>query len=138
VVRAEPLRFKEEDVLGMIKRVFLPWINAFRFFQQGVARLEMEKGTIFTPSPERVRASTNVMDVWIQASLQGMIKFVHDEMAAYRLYTVTPRLLRFIEELTNWCVERAGTSTFLVPLFFYFLVHCSRLHALTLYISPVG
>lgn len=138
VVRAEPLRFKEEDVLGMIKRVFLPWINAFRFFQQGVARLEMEKGTIFTPSPERARASTNVMDVWIQASLQGMIKFVHDEMAAYRLYTVTPRLLRFIEELTNWCVERAGTSTVLVPLFSSFLVHCSRLHALTLYISPVG
>jgi len=102
VVRAEPLRFKEDDVLGMIKRVFLPWINAFRFFQQGLARLEMEKGVKFVPSPERARASTNVMDVWIQASLQGMIKFVHDEMAAYRLYTVTPRLLHFIEELTNW------------------------------------
>lgn len=106
VVRAEPLRFKEEDVLGMIKRVFLPWINAFRFFQQvrgrkrregeergvachqqtpcsphhpplsnqkqSVARLEMEKGDgqPFQPDPQAARASTNVMDVWIQASLQ--------------------------------------------------------------------
>lgn len=33
---------------------------------------------------------------------QGLIKFVHGEMGAYRLYTVTPRLLRFIEDLTNW------------------------------------
>lgn len=35
---------------------------------------------------------------------QGLIKFVHGEMGAYRLYTVTPRLLRFIEDLTNWRV----------------------------------
>jgi isoleucyl-tRNA synthetase len=33
---------------------------------------------------------------------------VHGEMAAYRLYTVTPRLLRFIEDLTNWCVREEG------------------------------
>lgn len=109
VVRAEPLKFREEDVLGMIKRVFLPWINAFRFFQQGVARLSLEKqqagGAPFMPSAAQARASTNVMDAWIQASLQNLIKFVHTEMAAYRLYTVTPRLLRFIEQLTNWYVR---------------------------------
>lgn len=123
-------------MLGMIKKVFLPWINAFRFFQQvaawvgcvyvclsvwlggcmvrhlcghpyvcmhipsppippsllllsstsphtnkhthtqqqhqGVARLEMENGDgkPFEPDPALARASTNVMDVWIQASLQ--------------------------------------------------------------------
>lgn len=25
-----------------------------------------------------------------------------EEMAAYRLYTVVPRLVRFIDQLTNW------------------------------------
>lgn len=46
-MRAEPLRFKEEDVLGMIKRVFLPWINAFRFFQQASTHASkgVEKGS---------------------------------------------------------------------------------------------
>jgi isoleucyl-tRNA synthetase len=32
VVRAESLKFKEEGVLGVVKEVFLPLYNAFRFF----------------------------------------------------------------------------------------------------------
>jgi hypothetical protein len=49
--------------------------------------------------------STNTMDRWILASLQNLIAFVHAEMAAYRLYTVTPKLLDFIEQLTNWYIH---------------------------------
>jgi isoleucyl-tRNA synthetase len=58
----------------------------------------------FTPSPEVAAASTNVMDIWVQASLQGLIQFVHEEMSAYRLYTVVPKLVDFIQDLTNWYV----------------------------------
>lgn len=32
-------------------------------------------------------------------------QFVHTEMKAYRLYTVVPRLVEFIEQLTNWYVR---------------------------------
>ena len=61
------------------------------------------------------------MDKWILAYTQTLIKFVHEEMtgtfamrvltfidfsaAAYRLYTVVPRLLKFIDSLTNWYVR---------------------------------
>ncbi len=31
--------------------------------------------------------------------------FVAEEMAAYRLYTVVPRLVRFVDNLTNWYVR---------------------------------
>lgn len=31
VVRAEPLRFKESGVHGVLKEVFIPWFNAYRF-----------------------------------------------------------------------------------------------------------
>lgn len=31
VVRAETLRFKEEGVFGVIRDVFLPWYNAYRW-----------------------------------------------------------------------------------------------------------
>ena len=31
VVRAEPLRFKEAGVHGVLKEVFIPWFNAYRF-----------------------------------------------------------------------------------------------------------
>jgi len=40
VVRAETLRFKEEGVRGVIKDVFLPWYNAYRFLVQAVRRYE--------------------------------------------------------------------------------------------------
>ena len=102
VVRAEPLRFREAGVLGVVKEVFLPWWNALRFFSQNAARLG---GALTLPDAPRVAASANAMDKWVTASLQGLIAFVRAEMAAYRLYTVVPRLVRFINELTNWYVR---------------------------------
>jgi hypothetical protein len=45
------------------------------------------------------------MDRWVLASLQSLIEFVRKEMDGYRLYTVVPRLVRFIDELTNWYVR---------------------------------
>lgn len=40
VVRADNLRFKEEGVRDVLKDVFLPWYNAYRFLMQNVERLE--------------------------------------------------------------------------------------------------
>merc|ERR1719385_453841 len=47
----------------------------------------------------------NVMDRWILSFTQSLLQFVHKEMAAYRLYTVLPRLMKFIDNLTNWYVR---------------------------------
>ena len=38
VVRAENLKFKEEGVRDIIKDVFLPWFNAYRFLFQNIDR----------------------------------------------------------------------------------------------------
>jgi len=105
VVRAEPLKFKEEGVHAVVKDVFLPWFNAFRFCCQNIKRWECATGHTFRPDSGAAASSTNVMDVWIQASLQGLIQFVHQEMQAYRLYTVIPKLLDFLSQLTNWYVR---------------------------------
>ena len=40
VVRADNLRFKEEGVRDVVKDVFLPWFNAYKFLMQNVARLQ--------------------------------------------------------------------------------------------------
>ena len=45
------------------------------------------------------------MDHWILAATHSLIKFVMEEMAAYRLYTVVPRLVKLIDDLTNWYVR---------------------------------
>jgi isoleucyl-tRNA synthetase len=110
VVRAENLKFREQGVLSVVKEVFLPLYNAFRFFLQNVERWEAGsagegEARKFIPSKDRVRASANPTDVWILAETQGLIKFVHDEMGAYRLYTAMPALVKFGTQLTNWYVR---------------------------------
>ena len=107
VVRAESLKFQEAGVLGVVKEVFLPLYNAFRFFIQNMERWESNSvvSRKFAPSIDIVKATTNPTDVWISAATQGLIKFVHEEMGAYRLYTVMPALVRFVTQLTNWYVR---------------------------------
>ena len=35
----------------------------------------------------------------------SLIKFFREQMAIYHLYTVIPKLVDFIEELTNWYIK---------------------------------
>ncbi len=105
VVRAESLRFKEEGVRELVARVFLPWYNSYRFFFNQLAVLKKDFHYDFSYDPAARIVSDNVMDRWILASTQSLIKFVNQEMGAYRLYTVVPRLLNLIDELTNWYIR---------------------------------
>lgn len=108
VVRAENLRFKEDGVRDIIKDVFLPWFNAYRFLFQNIYRYVKEEPTAnqqFKFDPAVVQKTTNIMDVWILSFKESLLDFVAREMKAYRLYTVVPRLTRFIDQLTNWYVR---------------------------------
>jgi isoleucyl-tRNA synthetase len=79
VVRAETLRFKEEGVRDILKDVFLPWLNAYKFFIAQVLLLKKESNIEFTFNGQL--KTDNVMDRWILASCQSLIKFVREEMA---------------------------------------------------------
>ncbi|XP_014485921.1 PREDICTED: isoleucine--tRNA ligase, cytoplasmic [Dinoponera quadriceps] len=104
VVRAENLRFKEEGVRDMIKDVFLPWYNAFRFLMQNLERFEKEERASFVFDAAEFR-SENKMDRWIVSFTQTLLGFLKCEMHAYRLYTVVPHLIKYIDNLTNWYVR---------------------------------
>ncbi|KAL6513666.1 hypothetical protein OROHE_019526 [Orobanche hederae] len=102
VVRAELLRFKKDGVYGVVKDVFLPWYNAYRFLVQNAKRLEVEGLVPFTPVDQSIlEKSSNVLDQWINSATQSLVHFVRQEMDAYRLYTVVPYLLKFLDNLTN-------------------------------------
>ncbi|XP_069592048.1 isoleucine--tRNA ligase, cytoplasmic isoform X1 [Ranitomeya imitator] len=105
VVRAENLRFKEEGVRDVLKDVFLPWYNAFRFLMQNIYRLQKEDSVQFLYAESSAKPSGNMMDKWILSFTQSLICFFKAEMTAYRLYTVVPRLVRFVDMLTNWYVR---------------------------------
>ncbi|KAG6497050.1 hypothetical protein ZIOFF_044936 [Zingiber officinale] len=102
VVRAEPLRFKKDGVYSVVKDVFLPWYNAYRFLVQNAKRLEVEGLAPFVPVHyEALQKSLNVLDQWINSATESLVQFVRQEMDAYRLYSVVPYLLKFIDNLTN-------------------------------------
>lgn len=110
VVRAETLRFSEEGVKDVVRDVFLPWFNAYRFCIQNITRLEKRTGKPFVFDPETRHAvfhsdNSNYLDKYIIAASQHMIKDVRHEMDNYRLYNVVRHLLTFLENLTNWYVR---------------------------------
>eukprot|EP00096_Caligus_rogercresseyi_P012519 TRINITY_DN5272_c0_g1_i1.p1 TRINITY_DN5272_c0_g1~~TRINITY_DN5272_c0_g1_i1.p1 ORF type:complete len:1255 (+),score=336.16 TRINITY_DN5272_c0_g1_i1:63-3827(+) len=105
VVKAESLRFKEEGVKDILKDVFLPWFNALRFLNQTADSYTSDTGESFKWSSNKHGASSNVMDQWILSFTQSLLAFVAKEMSAYRLYTVLPKMMKFIDNLTNWYVR---------------------------------
>jgi isoleucyl-tRNA synthetase len=104
IVRGDNLRFREEGVREVVSRVLLPWLNSFRFFLGQVTLYKKMTGKEFQYQPHKER-SANVMDRWVLARCQSLIKLVREEMAAYRLYTIIPRLLDLIDELTNYYIR---------------------------------
>ncbi|KAK4455441.1 isoleucine--tRNA ligase, cytoplasmic [Podospora aff. communis PSN243] len=105
VVRAEPLRFKESGVKEVVAKVLLPLWNSYKFFEGQIALLKKVENVDYLFNPNMESENTNVMDKWILASCQSLIKFVNEEMKAYRLYTVVPEILGLLDNTTNWYIR---------------------------------
>ena len=110
VVRAETLRFKEDGVFAVVKDVFLPWYNAYRFLVQNVQRYELEHPSSAPFDASSVDlgstgAASNVLDRWIAAAARRLVNYVRAEMGAYRLYTVVPYLVQVCSVCVCVCVR---------------------------------
>ncbi|SCU83753.1 LAFA_0D05534g1_1 [Lachancea sp. 'fantastica'] len=103
VLKAESLKFREEGVKEVISKVLLPWWNSFKFLEGQITLLKKTSNVDFKYNPDL--KSDNVMDKWILASLQTLVKNIHAEMKSYKLYSVVPKLLDFIDQLTNWYIR---------------------------------
>lgn len=99
LVRAEELRFSEQGVRDTVRRLLLPWWNAYKFFVT-YALVDQWQPSLTPSGP-----SPNILDRWILSRQQTLIRRTCDEMEAYRLYNVVPALLDFLNELTNWYVR---------------------------------
>lgn len=104
-VRAENLKFQEKGVSDITKNFLLPYYHSFRFFSQEVTRFENTHQTRFVFFEKNVFENDNIMDQWLFSSVQNLIKCVHVEMKTYKLYNVLPKLLNFMENLTNWYIR---------------------------------
>ena len=107
LVRADNLCFKKEGVEAVVKDIFLPWYNAYRFLIQNISKLEAktDKPFVFEGSIANWFDKFNFTDRWIESCLQDLIRSVRKEMNEYKLYAVVPKLVKFLDNLTNWYVR---------------------------------
>jgi isoleucyl-tRNA synthetase len=83
VVRAEPLAFKEAGVFAVVKDVFLPWYNAYRFLVQNAIRYREEHGEVSLASVDLSNVD-NVLDRWILAATQTLTREVRAQAQSHR------------------------------------------------------
>jgi isoleucyl-tRNA synthetase len=101
VVRGEPLRFSERGLREIVRTVILPFWNATSFFSTYAAVDGYDPRTWKAPPP----SERPDIDRWVLSVLQSLVADVNREMEGYRLYNVVPRLVAFIDDLTNWYVR---------------------------------
>ncbi len=102
VVRAEPMRFSERGVREVVRSVLLPLWNSYSFFATYAVADGWAPPAQSSPVAERA-----LLDRWLVSMTQSLIAEVHAEMEAYRLYNVIPRVLGFVDHLTNWYIRRS-------------------------------
>jgi isoleucyl-tRNA synthetase len=133
LVRAEELRFSERGVRETVRRLLLPWWNAYKFF---VTYALVDE---WRPSRALEQPSPNILDRWILSRKQTLIRRVSTEMEQYRLYNVVPALLDFLNELTNgyvrlnrrrfWSEDDAADKQFAYQALYDVLLTFSKLMA---------
>ena len=106
LVRGQSLKFSKKGLEQKIKDVFLPLYNIYRFLIQNIQRYETKTGKGFYYNEAILnKDNLSITDKWIIAYEQRLIKFFHQEMESYRLYTVVQELLQFLDKLTNWYIR---------------------------------
>ena len=105
IVKGESLKFAESGVKNVVKDVFLPWFNAYRFLTENIKRWEDKTGTNFVFDPKLRHEATNLLDKWIIAENQALLKFFRNELDNYRLYTIIGQLLSFLTDLNKWYIK---------------------------------
>jgi len=105
IVKAESLKFSEIGVKNVVKDVFLPWFNAYRFLIENIKRFEEKSNEQFVFDSKLRHEATNLLDKWIIAANQKLLKFFREEFDNYRLYTVINQLLSFLVDLNKWYIK---------------------------------
>lgn len=100
-VAGESLKFSEDGLKEMMRKVLLPLWNAYSF----LATYAAVDG--WDPSTQFETKRTSEMDQWILIKLDVLKGRVHEEMGLFHLSKVIPPILDFIDDLTNWYIRRS-------------------------------
>ncbi|OGH81570.1 MAG: hypothetical protein A3F93_03350 [Candidatus Magasanikbacteria bacterium RIFCSPLOWO2_12_FULL_34_7] len=97
VMYAEDLRFSESAVRDVYNKVVNTLWNVYSFYKM----FEVDAKEI------DVGKSENILDTWILAKQQELVREVTDNMKAYKLAEASRPIMDFILELSQWYVRRS-------------------------------
>ncbi|MBC7530304.1 MAG: isoleucine--tRNA ligase [Oligoflexus sp.] len=103
VLRGEDLRFSNDGVKDTTRAVILPLWNAYSFLSTYAEADGWKPAESLTLG--QAPTVKGELDCWIISRLHTLMKDVHVEMEGYHLYNVVPRVIGFIEDLTNWYIR---------------------------------
>lgn len=100
VVRGEDLRFREKGVELVLRQIFIPFWNAYRFFITYARIYNWKPGKEY-PHPKAL------IDRWILSMVNKLVKDVEEGMDQYDLSRSVEPFIGFIDQLTNWYIRRS-------------------------------
>ena len=101
VVKAEDLKFGDDNVKDVIKFLMLPLWNAYSFF---VTYANIDG---YEPGQTAFRDLVNPLDRWIVSETNKLVDDVTAAFEAYDMQSVCQLLLGFIDNLNNWYIRRS-------------------------------
>jgi len=96
VMEAEDLNFNEETVREIYGKLVNTLWNVYEFYEM------FSEGK----KPEKIK-SKNILDKWILAKLNVLVKEITENMENYRLVRANRPILEFVTELSQWYVRRS-------------------------------
>lgn len=101
IVEAEPLAFSEKGVDEIYKKIVLRLLNVVSFY-------EMYRGVDGVPNNTTgYRKSPNILDKWIIARLDEVVKATTDGMNGYKLADASRPFMDFVDDLSTWYIRRS-------------------------------
>jgi len=91
--------FMEKEVVSVSRNLFITLWNVYSFF--------MMYAEIDNFKPKGEIDSDNVLDRWIMAKLNGLVRDVTKNLDRYEPYVASIAIMDFVNELSTWYVRRS-------------------------------
>jgi isoleucyl-tRNA synthetase len=101
VVRGEDLCFSFKGVELTLRQALIPLWNSYIFLSTYAKIYD------FDPKNAKFEKPQNVMDRWILSISQKFILEIDKAMEKYDLMVASHKIIRFINQLTNWYIRRS-------------------------------
>jgi isoleucyl-tRNA synthetase len=100
IVRAEDLKYSDDNVKDILKTIIIPIWNAYSFFVT-YANIDNIKITEAPSNP------SNPLDQWILSELEKLTQDVTASLEAYDIHKANSAFIDFIDLLNNWYIRRS-------------------------------